>query len=89
MGTWYIAAVDTTHATVLTFILAMAHFPRVQAKAQAELDAVLGSDHTLTPEDKKDLPYMCALIKEIMRYHPVMVCVFISLGPLVLLNGFP
>ncbi|EIM88949.1 cytochrome P450 [Stereum hirsutum FP-91666 SS1] len=71
-GSLFGAAVDTTHATVLTFILAMAHFPRVQAKAQAELDAVLGSDHTLTPEDKKDLPYMCALIKEIMRYHPVM-----------------
>lgn len=67
----------------------MAHFPRVQAKAQAELDAVLGSNHTLTPDDKKDLPYMCALIKEIMRYHPVMVCVLVSFRSLVVLNGFP
>ena len=49
----------------------MALFPGVQAKAQAEIDAITGGERFPTFEDKEKLPYVCALIKEILRWNPV------------------
>lgn len=40
--------VVTTSSTMLSRILAMACFPDVQAKAQAELDAILGQERSPT-----------------------------------------
>lgn len=39
-----IASSDTTTATMGTFLMAMIKHPEVQAKAQAELDRVIGLD---------------------------------------------
>ena len=48
----------------------MAQFPDVQAKAQAQLDEVLG--RTLpTFDDMESLPYVTALVWEILRYYVV------------------
>jgi cytochrome P450 len=46
--------------------VAMLYFPKVQSKAQEELDRVLQGR---LPEygDLKDLPYIAALVKEILR----------------------
>ena len=49
----------------------MVLFPEAQTKAQAEIDAVIGSDRLPTPEDRKDLPYVEALLKEVFRFNPV------------------
>ena len=61
-----VAAADTTLSAVHTFFLAMLHFPEVQSKAQEELDRVL---QRRLPEygDLKDLPYVTALVKELLR----------------------
>jgi hypothetical protein len=50
--------------------MAMALYPDVQKKAQAELDRVLGGR---LPEfhDRPNLPYINALIKESGRWQPV------------------
>ncbi|PCH34875.1 cytochrome P450 [Wolfiporia cocos MD-104 SS10] len=61
-----------TYATVLTFIMAMALHPDKQAKAQAEIDAVVGSDRMPAMTDLSALPYVNAVIKETMRWHPVL-----------------
>lgn len=45
--------------------------PEVQKKAQEELDAVTGGDRLPTYSDMEDLPYVHALCKELVRYHPV------------------
>ena len=48
----------------------MAQFPDVQAKAQAQLDEVLG--HTLpTFDEMETLPYVTALVWELLRYYVV------------------
>lgn len=47
------------------FFLAMALNPAVQAKAQAEIDAVVGSDRLPTFADRENLPYVDALVKEV------------------------
>lgn len=48
--------------------VAMLHFPEVMHKAQAELDAVVGSDRMPEFEDKDSLPYINALVNETLRY---------------------
>lgn len=53
------------------FFLAMAMFPEVQRKAQAELDAVVGHDRLPTFKDQASLPYVNALLKELLRWHTV------------------
>ncbi|KAF8512772.1 cytochrome P450 [Gautieria morchelliformis] len=61
---------DTTLAALRIFFLAMLLFPEAQRKAQAELDGVVGSSRLPEYEDRKSLPYINALCKEILRWHP-------------------
>ncbi|ORY13768.1 cytochrome P450 [Clohesyomyces aquaticus] len=66
--------VDTTSSTMLSFILAMAYFPDVQKKLQAELDEVLGDNRSQTWDDvDHNLPYLIATVKEILRWRSVTV----------------
>jgi cytochrome P450 len=46
----------------------MCLYPDVQAKAQAEIDALLAGEHRLpTHDDRTKLPYVDALVKEVFR----------------------
>ena len=54
-----------------TLFLAMALHPEVQKKAQAEIDAVVGPDRLPDIEDRPSLPYINALIKELLRWNLV------------------
>lgn len=57
-----------TVAVLGTFILAMVLYPDVLAKAQAELDRVIGSIRIPDLSDRDALPYLDAIITETMRY---------------------
>jgi len=46
-------------------------YPEVAKKAQAELDSVVGTDRIPTFEDRDNLPYINAIVKETIRWHPV------------------
>lgn len=54
-----------------TFFLAMTLYPEVQRKAQEEIDRVLGPGRLPTMADRPHLPYVDALVKEVLRWHPV------------------
>lgn len=54
-----------------SFFLAMALFPEVQLKAQAELDTVVGINELPRFKNRENLPYINALVKEVLRWHPV------------------
>ena len=43
----------------------------MQRKAQAELDAVVGQGQLPDFADRARLPYMNALVLELLRWHPV------------------
>ena len=43
--------------------------PDVQKRAQEEIDRVVGPDRLVGISDRPDLPYLCALVKEVMRWH--------------------
>ena len=53
-----------------SFLLAMTAYPEVQRKCQAELDAVVGNDRLPTFEDRDHLPYLSAMLKEVIRWGP-------------------
>ena len=51
-----------------SFLLSMTVYPEVQRKCQAELDAVVGNDRLPTFEDRDQLPYLFATLKESVRW---------------------
>lgn len=65
------AGSETTATTLNNFILAMAIFPGVAQKAQQEIDQVVGSTRLPSWEDEVNLPYVRALVKEVLRWRPV------------------
>ncbi|KAL7282185.1 hypothetical protein ACG7TL_003654 [Trametes sanguinea] len=67
----YAGGADTTVSAINTFFLAMTLHPEVQEKAQAEIDAVIGSDRLPTAEDRDNLPYVHAVFLEVLRWNNV------------------
>ncbi len=54
-----------------SLFLALLLFPEVQERAQAERDSVIERDRLPTYDDKPRLPYIQAMIKELLRWHAV------------------
>jgi cytochrome P450 len=61
---------DKTFSAFLTFFLAMAAYPRVQAKAREEVDGLADATKLPTLDDRPILPYVNAIIKELLRWRP-------------------
>lgn len=49
----------------------MLKYPNVQAKAQAHLEQVLGKNQLPRFDDEPSLPYITAIVKEILRWQLV------------------
>ena len=54
-----------------TFVLLMMLHPDVQRQAQEELDRVIGGDRLPDFQDHNSLPYLHALLREVLRWHIV------------------
>ncbi|KAI3212678.1 hypothetical protein CBS147311_251 [Penicillium roqueforti] len=67
----YTGGADTTVSSIQTFFLAMTLYPEVQRKAQEEIDRILGGARLPTVVDRASLPYVDAIVKETLRWHPV------------------
>ncbi|KIJ67377.1 hypothetical protein HYDPIDRAFT_25837 [Hydnomerulius pinastri MD-312] len=70
-GTIYAASVETTTAILLSFIYLMTAYPDVQARAQTEIDNVVGTHRLPGFADRPALPYVDAVLREVMRWCPV------------------
>jgi cytochrome P450 len=71
-GVAYIGGSDTTVAAVIAFFLAMLVYPDVQARAQAEIDRVVGKERLPELSDESSLPYVQAVVNECYRWLPVL-----------------
>ncbi|KZO94968.1 cytochrome P450 [Calocera viscosa TUFC12733] len=71
VGALYGGGVDTTPSALTSFIMAMTLYPDVQKKAQEELDHVVGKERLPTFADRPNLPYMNAVVKEVLRWAAV------------------
>ena len=49
----------------------MVLYPDIQAQAQAEIDDVIGNNRLPTMEDRERLPFLSALVTEVLRWHNV------------------
>ena len=73
-GSLFGAGSDTSAASLQSFILAMVEFGEdVLPKAWEELDRVVGTERPPTWSDEPNLPYVRAIIKEVLRWRPVAV----------------
>lgn len=61
-----------TSGSVQVFFIAMALHPEIQSRAQKEIDTIIGSERLPTITDRHALPYVDALVKEVMRWHPIL-----------------
>ena len=52
-------------------MLSMLQHPEVQERAQAEIDAVVGTNRLPDFDDRPNLPYVEAILMEILRMYPV------------------
>ncbi|KAF8668099.1 cytochrome P450 [Rhizoctonia solani] len=68
----FVGGTDTSSTALVNFVAAMVVNPDVQAKAQAEIDSILGYASRLpTMADEVQMPYVRVLIQEVLRWHPV------------------
>ncbi|CAL1701473.1 unnamed protein product [Somion occarium] len=67
----YAGQADTTVTALSNFYLCMIIFPEIQEKAQAEVDRVVGPNRLPSIKDRESLPYVCAILKEVLRWRPV------------------
>ncbi|KIM59169.1 hypothetical protein SCLCIDRAFT_1217951 [Scleroderma citrinum Foug A] len=67
----FIAGAGSTTSALGVFMLAMILYPEVQAKAQEEIDRVVGHDRLPDFCDRDDLPYVEAILMETLRWYPV------------------
>jgi cytochrome P450 len=60
-----------TVTALKSFILAMTLYPGIQRKAQARVDRVIGDARLPVYSDEDSLPYLQAVLKEVLRWYPV------------------
>ncbi|KZV73540.1 cytochrome P450 [Peniophora sp. CONT] len=66
----YAAGSDTTRGSMAWWTFAMLLYPDVQKQAQEELDTVVGRARVPTFADMPHLPYISAMVKEVLRWRP-------------------
>jgi len=66
-GSLYSAGQDTTFSTETVFVMAMVLTPKVQARAQKEVDAVTGGRRLPTFDDWEELPIVERIVYETLR----------------------
>jgi cytochrome P450 len=70
----------------------MTLYPEVQRKAREEIDRVVGQDRLPNYKDRSSLPYIEAVLKEVLRWNPVAPlgkCIMYSTGNNNLMTGQP
>ncbi|KZT36773.1 cytochrome P450 [Sistotremastrum suecicum HHB10207 ss-3] len=67
----YMAGADTTVSSIDSFLLAMLLYPDIQKKAQGYVDGLLQGERLPTLEDRDSLPYIQAIVKETLRWQPI------------------
>ncbi|KAF2603739.1 hypothetical protein F2Q70_00026422 [Brassica cretica] len=66
----FLAGTDTNSTTVEWAMAELLRNPKTMAKAQAEMDDVVGPNGVVQESHISDLPYLQALVKETLRLHP-------------------
>ncbi|KAA1476662.1 cytochrome P450 [Dentipellis sp. KUC8613] len=68
----FAAGADTTSSAMTTAVLCLLRNPEIQLRAQQEIDEVVGHHCLPSYEDRSSLPYVDAIHREVLRWHPVL-----------------
>jgi len=71
IGTLFEAGAGTTSAAMISWVLAMVHYPEWQKRMQEEIDSVVGPERLPDFADIPNLPTVRAVVKETNRWRPV------------------
>ncbi|GLH14155.1 Methyl farnesoate epoxidase, partial [Gryllus bimaculatus] len=63
----FVAGSETTSNTLSFFFLYMLLYPDIQTRVQAEITNVVGTDKLPSLENRKDMPYLSAVLLEVQR----------------------
>lgn len=66
----FLAGTDTTANTLEWAMAELLHNPSILLKAQEEMDQIIGKGNPIEEVDLAQLPYLQAIIKETLRFHP-------------------
>ncbi|KAH7332899.1 cytochrome P450 [Rhizoctonia solani] len=66
----FTAGSTTTASIVNSFFMMSALYPEIAKKAQAEIDSVVGRERIPSLQDRSSLPYIDAMVQEVMRMCP-------------------
>ena len=64
----FLAGSETTSTSLMFTLLYLVHFPSVQRRLQAEIDAVVGRSRLPCLADKEQMPYLEAFMAEVQRH---------------------
>ncbi|XP_034264136.1 cytochrome P450 2C5-like [Pantherophis guttatus] len=64
----FTAGTDSTSSVISYGLNLLAKFPNIQAKAQEEIDDIVGTNRNPSIEDRMNLPYINALVHEVLRF---------------------
>lgn len=67
----FFATLRQSTEALLWFFLAMIAYPEKQRKCQEELDNVVGRSRMPAFEDKDNLPYLKATVRELLRWRAI------------------
>jgi cytochrome P450 len=67
----YTGGADTSVSAVQSFFLAALLYPQVIERAREEIDDVTGGNRLPTFADRESLPYINAIVQEVLRWAPV------------------
>ncbi|KAF9455804.1 cytochrome P450 [Collybia nuda] len=70
LAAFYLAGSDTQSIASQSLILALALNPKIMARAQEEVDRIVGPDRCPTYADEPNLPYIKAMTREVLRWRP-------------------
>ena len=65
------AGSETTSTQLNNMLLGILSNPEILPRAHEELDRVVGSERPPNFDDEPNLPYIRAILKEVMRWRPI------------------
>ncbi|KAK7259472.1 hypothetical protein RIF29_25080 [Crotalaria pallida] len=66
----FLAGTDTSSVTLQWAMAEIMNHPQVLKMLRAEIDSVVGKSRLITESDVPNLPYLQAVVKEVLRLHP-------------------
>ncbi|CAN6278615.1 unnamed protein product [Urochloa humidicola] len=84
----FVAGSDTSSSTIEWAMAALLNNPEVMEKVKGELRTVLGNKTQVEESDIAQLPYLQAVVKEVLRLYPAVVTPFYRAQATVQVQGY-